>query len=100
MSSETLIQTRQLYIARQAEIDFGSTPVDHATFTITDATITSNMWIIVQLAYVAPTGKDLDELEFDSFDFRAIAGTGSFTLYAQSLQGYVSDKFKVNYVCN
>jgi hypothetical protein len=46
---------------------------------------------------VAPTGKSLDELEFDSFDFRAVAGAGNFTLYARSLEGLVADKYKINY---
>jgi len=56
---------------------------------------------MVQLAYVAPTGKSLDELEFDSFDFRAVAGAGSFLLHARSLEGYVADKFKIFYsYCN
>jgi hypothetical protein len=81
----------------QTEIDFGTTPVDEKTFTITDANISVSSEVMVQLAYVAPTGKEIDELEFDSFDFRAVAGAGSFTLYARSLEGLVADKFKINY---
>ena len=81
----------------QTEIDFGSTPVDEKTFTITDSHINTSSEIMVQLAYVAPTGKEIDELEFDSFDFRAVAGSGNFTLYARSLEGLVADKFIINY---
>jgi len=84
----------------QTEIDFGSLPVQSASFTINDANITTNTNIIVQLAYVAPTNKSLDELEFDTFDFRAAAGASQFTLLATSLEGYVADKFKINYVYN
>jgi len=82
---------------KQVEIDFGSTPVYEETFTITDSEVTTSSIIIVQTAYVAPTGKSLDELEFDSFDFRCAAGTGNFTLYVRSLEGLVADKFKINY---
>lgn len=90
----------QMFIT-QTEIDFGTTPVEEKDFTISNANIVSTSNIIVQLAYVAPTDKELDELEFDSFDFRSYAGTGTFTLHARALEGYVADKFKINYsVCN
>jgi hypothetical protein len=85
----------------QTEIDFGTSPTESADFTISDANVVTTTNIMVQLAYVAPTGKSLDELEFDSFDFRSVAGTGDFVLHARSLEGYVADKFKINYsICN
>jgi hypothetical protein len=87
-------------MVKQAEVDFGSTPVESATFTITDTNITAASNIVGQIAYVAPTGKDLDELEFDSFDLRFAPGAGQCTLYARSLEGYVADKFKINYSYN
>jgi hypothetical protein len=95
-----VLETLTLGIVKTTEIDFGSTPVMEATFTITDADIVSTSYIIGDIAYVAPTGKDLDELEFDSFDFRFVAGTGQCTLYAKALEGLVADKFKINYVIN
>ena len=82
---------------KQTEIDFGVTPIGEKIFTITDTDIDALAIILVQLAYVAPTGKELDELEFDSFDFRCYPGVGSFTLLAISKEGYVADKFKINY---
>jgi len=81
----------------QTEIDFGSTGVAEASFTITDAGITSNSIVNAELAYVAPTNKDLDELDMDLITFKCSAGTGSFTMYAKSEEGLVADKFKVNY---
>ena len=87
-------------IVKQVEVDFGSTPVDEATFTIIDVDVFPIANIIGSIAYVAPTDKDLDELEFDSFDLRFVAGLGQFTLYARSLEGYVADKFKINYAYN
>jgi hypothetical protein len=83
--------------SRQTEIDFGATPVDTTTFIITDVNVTTSSIITGQMAYVAPTDKDLDELEFDSFDLRFAAGSGQFTLVARSLEGLVADKFKINY---
>jgi hypothetical protein len=87
-------------VCRQVEIDFGATPILEKDFTITDAGVVAASIITMQLAYVAPTGKDLDELEFDSFDFRCAPGSGTFTLHARALEGLVADKFKVNYSYN
>jgi hypothetical protein len=93
------IKARVVY-HKQTEIDFGSTPVTDATFIITDADITTSSVIEGTIAYVAPIGKDLDELEFDSFELMFAPGTGQCTLYARSLNGLVADKFKVNYSYN
>jgi hypothetical protein len=85
----------------QAEIDFGTTPVEEKDFTITNTAIVSTSLIQAQVAYISPTGKELDELEFDSFDFRCVAGTGNFTLHARALEGYVAGNFKIVYsYCN
>ena len=94
---EITIIDLSLAITVQEEIDFGTIPVEEKDFTIINSLIIPESKIMVQLAYVAPTGKELDELEFDLFDFRAVAGTGSFTLHARSLEGYVADKFVINY---
>jgi hypothetical protein len=93
------IKARVVY-HKQTEIDFGSTPIEEKTFTITDANITTSSIITGSIAYEAPTGKELDELEFDNFDLMFVAGTGQCTLYARSLNGYVADKFKLNYAYN
>jgi hypothetical protein len=84
---------------KEAEIDFGTTPVSEATFTITDADVAPSSQLIAQLAYVAPTGKDLDELEFDALVLRCAPGSGQFTLYATTADGgLVADKFKIHYL--
>jgi hypothetical protein len=82
----------------ETEIDFGTTPVPEASFTITDAGISTSSLIIAMMSYEAPTGKEQDELEMDSLILRAVAGTGEFTLYVTSADGsYLADKFKINY---
>lgn len=84
-------------IVHQTEIDFGTTPVSEATFLIADATVTAASHLVGSVAYVAPTGKDLDEIEMDGLDLKFAPGVGQFTLYARGMDGYIADTFKVNY---
>jgi hypothetical protein len=93
-----LVTTHYHPTVHQTEIDFGSLPVGEMSFIVYDSNITSTNNISVQLAYVAPTNKGFDELEFDSFEFRCSSAAGMFTLYARSLEGYVADRFKINYI--
>jgi hypothetical protein len=86
--------------SKQTEIDFGTLGVMEKTFIIVDADITTASNITGAIAYVAPTGKELDELEFDNFDFRFAPGSGQCTLYAVAKEGLVADKFKLNYTYN
>ncbi len=83
---------------KQVEIDFGALPVSEALFTITDASVTPTSYLTGDIAYVAPTGKDLDEIEMDVIDLVFGPGSGNFTLYARGRDGYVADKFRINYV--
>lgn len=84
---------------KQTEIDFGAIPVPYMSFVITDAAVSLASRLIGSLAYEAPTGKDLDELEFDGLDLKFAPGIGQFTIYAIALNdAYVADKFKINYV--
>jgi hypothetical protein len=86
----------------QVEVDFGSTPVDGTAFTITDNTVTSSSFITASLAYDAPTGKDLDEVEMDNLVIRCGTPTaGSFSMFIATADGsYLADKFKINYMHN
>ncbi len=83
---------------KQVEIDFGSLPVSEKSFIVVDASVSPTSHVIGNVAYEAPTGKDLDELEMDELDLKFGPGSGQFTLYAIGEIGYVADKFKVNYV--
>jgi hypothetical protein len=82
---------------KQVEIDFGPLPVAEASFLITDASVTPTSHIIGNVAYEAPTGKDLDEIEMDELDLKFGPGSGAFILYARGRDGYVADKFRVSY---
>lgn len=85
-------------IVAQTEIDFGATPISEASFTITDANVTASSKIVAMVAYVAPTGKDLDEIECDELDIKCGNGSGTFPMYVKGMEGYVHDKFKINYI--
>lgn len=83
---------------QQTEIDFGMVPVAEASFIVTDAAVSPSSRIIGSIAYVAPTGKDLDEMEMDALDLKFAPGSGQLTIWARGLDGYIADKFKVNYL--
>ncbi len=83
---------------KQTEIDFGTTPISEKEFIITDADVLITSQIIGNVAYEIPTGKELDELEMDAIDLKFAPGAGSFKIYAKGLEGYLHDKFKINYL--
>ena len=85
-------------VVKQTEINFGSLPVSEASFLITDASVSPTSHIVGTVAYEAPTGKDLDELDMDELDLKFGPGSGQFILYATGENGYIADKFKINYV--
>ena len=86
----------------QVEVDFGSTPLSQKIFTISDSSATTTSYITASVAYDAPTGKDLDELEMDSIV--VICGNctnGTFDMVINTSDGsYLADKFKINYIIN
>ncbi len=83
---------------KQTEIDFGATPISEKSFTITDTSVLVTSQLIGNVTYEAPTDKELDELEMDSLDLKFAPGDGQFILYARGLDGYIADKFKINYL--
>lgn len=84
-------------IINQIEVDFGILPTEDAIFLINDPNVTPISHIIGQIAFDAPNGKDQDELTMDSFQLLFSAGAGQFTLFIKGLEGYLADKFKINY---
>lgn len=87
------------FTVTQVEVDFGATPVADAIFVITNGSVTASSKIIASVAYDAPTGKDLDELECDDLVIKAgNCSTGQFEMYIHAADGsYLHDKFKINY---
>ena len=84
------------FAVTEIEVDFGSTPVTDATFTITDATITGSSKIMcVESGNVGTSRVGADSL-WDSINYTALAGTGQFTLYARA-SGAVIGKRKLFY---
>lgn len=85
-------------LSKQTEIDFGTTPVAEAEFTVGDEDVTVFSRISGRVSYEAPTGKDQDEMTMDDLDLKFAPGDKSFTIYARGRDGYVADTFKVNYL--
>tara|TARA_R110000823_G_scaffold154508_1_gene285440 strand:- start:1002 stop:1658 length:657 start_codon:yes stop_codon:yes gene_type:complete len=97
LDSEALRLTK--FSGGRTEVDFGALPINEKEFTITDATVLATSNITAKIAYEAPTGKELDEIEMDSFDIICGQATnGTFKIIVKSLDGsYLADKFKINY---
>jgi hypothetical protein len=84
----------------EVEIDVGATPVSQASISVIDAGITTSTRILGGVAYKKPTGKDLDELDMDSFDVKFESLTGTFNVKIKGLEGSISDKFIIWYTNN
>lgn len=83
-----------------ATIDFGATPVDGGTFTITDAAITSSMYVEAFVQHGDTTtdnDADAHSMAAASFRLSTIPGTGSFTLEVALLFWMVTGTFKIRY---
>jgi len=80
----------------ETEVDFGSTPVTDATFTITDAGVSGTTKIIVTESGSVATGRAAGDSLWDSINYSALSGTGNFTLYAKA-SGSVVGKRKLYY---
>jgi hypothetical protein len=83
---------------KQVEVDFGDGIQDEAVFTVVDAGVVVTSQILAQLAREAPTNKDQDETEMDSFNVICTPANGQFEMFMKSLEGSVYGKFKVKYL--
>lgn len=72
------------FTVTEAEINFGTIPVTDKTFTITNASITAASKIICTESGTAATGRASGDSLWDSITYSALAGTGTFTLYARA----------------
>jgi len=86
-------------VHKQTEINFGTIPLSENTYIIVDASVTTTSKIIGSIAYEAPTGKDLDEVEMDQFDLKFGPGTGQFTVFvSMENNDLFSGNVKINYL--
>ena len=68
----------------EVEIDFGTTPVNNKTFTITDVAVTNTKKIIIFPSPSNATGQVGNDWEVDGATFSAKANTGNMTLYVNA----------------
>lgn len=71
------------------EVDFGTTPVYDATFTVVDAAVSATTEVAVVQSGVAATGRAAGDSLWDGITYAAVPGAGQFTLYAAALPGPV-----------
>jgi len=85
----------------QVELDFGSTSVSEMLFTVADANVLPTSKIMAQMANVAPTGKDLDEIQLEPLVVYAAPSTlgiGYADFFLRTIDGStVSDRFVIQY---
>jgi len=80
----------------EVEIDFGTITAPITSWTIIDPSIVSSNKILVFPSPNPATGRKGNDWELDSAIFTAIAGTGSFVLYANT-QSKIIEKRKIYY---
>lgn len=86
---------------KQTEIDFGADAVDGATFIVADADVQAGSKIIGSVAYAAPTGKDISELDGEGLDVKlGVHSAGNLWIRARGQQSgqRCYGKWKINYL--
>lgn len=83
-----------------ATIDFGSTPVADATFTVTQAGVTSSSYIEAYVQGDTTPDNDATDHAFAAVSWRlfCVPGNGEFQLNVTCLVGLCSGQFDVRYV--
>lgn len=81
----------------ETEIDVGTTPVAEAAIFVSDVLLDANSKIIGGVAYKAPTGKELDELEMDALEIKFEPWEAGLYVHIKGLEGYIADKFIIWY---
>lgn len=83
-----------------ATIDFGSTPVEEKSFTITDGSITSTSYVEAFVMGDTTVDNDLDAHKHAAASWKLICtpGSGSFTLDITCLMDLCHGTFKIRYV--
>ena len=85
--------------AATTTVDFGSTPVDFATFTITDANVSSTSYVEAFFMVDSTTNNTVDDHRRAAVFCRLVClpAAGSFTLEAYSQMGFMYGQFKIRY---
>lgn len=80
-------------------VDFGATPVDYASFTVTDAGIGATDYVEAFFMIDSTVDNTVDDHSRAAVFCRLVcqAAAGSFTLQVYSLMGLMSGHFKIRY---
>lgn len=82
-----------------ATIDFGATPLEESSFTVTDGAITSTMAVEAFVMVDSTVDNDVESHRHAaaSWKLAALPATGSFTLYITCLIDMCHGTFKIRY---
>jgi hypothetical protein len=81
----------------EVEVDFGTTPVFDAQFTVVDALVSAASKVAVVESGKTATGRTAGDSQWDSIAATADPGAGTMTVYAVALPGPVVGKRKLQY---
>jgi hypothetical protein len=79
------------------EVDFGTTPVWDATFTVTDANVSATSDVTVAISGKVATGRVGNDHAWDGLICAALPAAGSFELTVLAIPGPVVGKRKLQY---
>lgn len=96
---DNLVSTLTDAKLKQVEVDFGDELyINEKIFNISDPVIRRGDIISSVIAFDAPTGKQVDELEMDHIIcYAGNTRDGGFDLIVKGLSGNLRNKFKINY---
>jgi hypothetical protein len=81
----------------EVTLNFGSTPVYDAVFTVVDASVVSGSKIIIVPCGKAATGRTADDWQWDGLILAATPGAGVFTVYCTAHPGPIVGNRLVQY---
>lgn len=84
--------------ATEIEVDFGSSPVYDAEFTVTDAAISPTSKVTVVESGNVAIGRVAGDARWDSIQVAALPGSGSAVIYCKANPGPVVGRRKLHYM--
>lgn len=83
---------------KSAELDFGSSLVADALFSVSDAAVSTSSKILAFVTWLSSLDRDMDEIAVDPISIAIEPKTGSFDVRAAAVDGAVSGKYGLVYM--
>ncbi len=90
--------TSSTSIIKEVEVDFGSTAVSSAIFTVTDPDIVAGSKIMISISGNAPSdSRKIEEIMLERYTAYGVPASGSMSVYMAPTQGTTTGKTKILY---